>query len=121
MQAAIQQEAMQLRAASGAARAIPLAIGTLVAAHDTDRKHPIGSHQPSDRQGVKRRRGRLVTVKDHRGVLLGVCPRPAPPGAGARCRNAPLRVSRDTSRFGEDLERHVASVPPASDGHVSGN
>ena len=87
-----------------------------MAAHNTDRKHPMGSDQPSDRLGVGRRGGRLVTVKEHRGVLLGVCPRPAPPGAGARCRNAPLRVSRDTSRFSEGVERHVASVPPAPDG-----
>jgi len=113
---------MQLRAACGAARAMPLAMRTLVAAHDTDRKHPMGSHQPSDRKSVRRRgRGGLVTVREHRGVLLGVCPRPAPPGAGPLYRNTPLRVSRDTSRFGEDLERHVASVPPAADGHVSGN
>ena len=99
VQVAVQREAVQLRAARRAGRAMPLAMGTLVAAHNTDRQHPMGSHQPSNRHGVGRRgRGGLVTVKEHRGVLLGVCPRPAPPGAGARCRNAPLRASRDMSR-----------------------
>ena len=55
-----------------------------MAAHRADRQHPMGSDQPGVRFGVGRRGGRLVTLKEHRGVLLGVGPRPAPPGAGAR-------------------------------------
>ena len=94
-----------------------LAVDALVTAHNAHREHPVRANQPSDGYAVRRRgRGGLVTVKEHRGDLLGVRPRPAPPGARARYRNAPLRVSRDTSRFGEGVERHVASVPLASDG-----
>lgn len=52
------------------------------------------------------------------GALLGVYPGRLPPRAHAQRGNAPLWISRDMSRFGEGVERHVASVPRATDGRV---
>jgi hypothetical protein len=37
-------------------------------------------------------------------------------GAGPLYRGTPIRISRDMSRVGECLMRHVASLPLASDG-----
>jgi hypothetical protein len=83
---------------------VPLAMGTLVAAHHAHRQHPMGADQPSDGYGVGRRgRGGLVTVKEHRGILLGVRPRPVTAGAGPLFRGAPIKASRDVSREAESF------------------
>ena len=107
---------MQLRAACGAARAMPLAMRTLVAAHDTDRKHPMGSHQPSDRKTVKRRgRGGLVTVRKHRGIR-----RRAPAGptrCGGRFTATRRSGSRATRRGSVSILSDTSRVfhPPRTD------
>lgn len=91
----------------------------LVAAHDAHREHPVRANEPGQALPIRRRGSRqLVTVKEHRGLLLGVCPGRL---RGARRSKAPLWVSRDTSRFRNALERHVASVPRAADRSVSEN
>jgi hypothetical protein len=99
---------------------------------------------PHARPGRERRRSRLVLVRRiserqqlatplldraHRPRVQVAVQREAarcPPhggtaGAGVQIRGAPVRASRDMSRFGKGVERHVASVPPATDGTASGN
>jgi hypothetical protein len=38
---------------------VPLALRALMAAHNADRQHPMGPHQPSDGHGVGRRGGEV--------------------------------------------------------------